>query len=138
MSVKVSNSADELLERIFQIIVEEARSRPEFAEKLINAIAHTNPISKVDQKKQKPIFDPNSFSLITEMKTEGKEGLIKRLNKIRSRQILKQLAEAQNVPIREEVFSDRNIQLAQIRQLIIEGVQKRINDRLAAASLKNR
>ena len=138
MSVKVSNSADELLERIFQIIVEEARSRPEFAEKLINAITHTNPISKVDQKKQKPNFDPNSFSLITEMKTEGKEGLMKRLNKIRSRQILKQLAEAQNVPIREEVFSDRNIQLAQIRQLIIEGVQKRINDRLAAASLKNR
>lgn len=127
--------ADEVLERLFRVVLEEARARPEFAERLISALpkAAIVKVERTQAKKKRDNFDPNAFSLVAVLEREGEKGLRQRLNPFRSKDKLRAIAEAQHIPLNEAARRSKAT-VKDIRDAIIEGVKFRIADRLAAAS----
>lgn len=129
--------ADQILAKIFEVVLEEARQRPEFAEKLVKALPHgaVAEIKKPERsRKTKAGFDPNAFSLVAVLQTEGTAGLKRRLNPIRRKQDVRALAEAQHMPVDREIFYRNNTKLQGLKDELIRATEARIADRMAAAS----
>ncbi|RIA55642.1 hypothetical protein [Dichotomicrobium thermohalophilum] len=129
--------ADQILAKIFEVVLEEARQRPEFAEKLVNALPR-GAIAEIQKparaRKAKAGFDPNAFSLVAVMQTEGMAGVKRRLNPIKRKQDLRALAEAQHMPVDRETFYSDKTKLQALKDELIRATEARIADRMAAAS----
>jgi hypothetical protein len=76
-----------------------------------------------------PPFDPYAFSVTALLKRGGREALRSRLGEIASADNLRQLAEIQHIALASGVST-----LADIREAIVEGAERRLADRRAAAS----
>ena len=128
--------AEQVLERLFAVVLEEARTNGSFAEKLVAALpsravvrietrrAKSGASRKTGTQKEQPV------SLTRLMNREGEPALREFLKKRNTKQ-LRDLVERQQIPIGIG-GSDRD--LPALRDAIVEGVKFRIADRLAAAS----
>ncbi|MCI0563726.1 MAG: hypothetical protein MN733_35070 [Nitrososphaera sp.] len=134
MSSEKIVEAAELIGRLFSVVAEEMRTRPAFAEKVINALPK-GVVVKIEMpspsKKATVKYDPNAFSLVKVLRTEGEEELRARLKKVRMKASLRQMAEAQHIDIAPAVY---NKTLADITEHIIQAAKDFIEDRMAAAS----
>jgi hypothetical protein len=74
-------------------------------------------------------FNPYLFSVIVVLAKQGRDGLMKRLQEIRSAENLRAFAEAQHVPIAPSVK-----RVDDIRKAIVAAAEQRLADRKAAAS----
>lgn len=74
-------------------------------------------------------FNPYRFSALVTLSKHGPEGLMTRLQEIKSAENLRAFAEAQHVPVEASVK-----RIDDIRKAIIAGVERRLADRKAAAS----
>jgi len=74
-------------------------------------------------------FNPFTFSVIVVLAKHGREGLLRRLQDIKSAENLRALAEAQHVPIDSKLKRPEDI-----RKAIIAAAEQRLEDRKAAAS----
>ncbi|MFP3921500.1 MAG: hypothetical protein ACLFPA_11520 [Dichotomicrobium sp.] len=132
-----STPAHQILARIFEVVLEEARHRPEFAEKLLKALP-SGAIAQIEKpqktRESKPGFDPNAFSLVAVMQTEGETGLRRRLNPLQRKQDLRALAEAQHIPVDRTLFYGSKTRLQALKDELIQATRRRIDDRIAAAS----
>lgn len=94
---------------------------------------------KMDRAKLKPVpaaleaeapaFDPFAFSVVVALTKEGPEGLSRRLQKIDSAAHLLELARAQHIAVPIEAKT-----VDALRAALVEGTEKRIAGRRAAAS----
>ncbi len=128
--------AEQLLEQLFAVVLEEARSNGSFAEKLVAALpsravvriearrARSASSRKTGAQKEEPV------SLTRLMNREGERALREFLKKRNTRQ-LRDLVERQQIPIGS---GGSEGDLAALRDAIVDGVKFRIADRLAAAS----
>jgi hypothetical protein len=129
--------ADQILSKIFEVVLEEARQRPEFAQKLVNALPRgaIAEIHKPERSRKTRVgFDPNAFSLVAVLQTEGSAGLKRRLNPIKRKQDLRSLAEAQHVPVDRDTFYNNKTKLPELKDELIRATEARLADRVAAAS----
>jgi hypothetical protein len=74
-------------------------------------------------------FNPYLFSAIVVLAKQGRDGLIKRLQEIKSAEHLRAFAEAQHVPVDAKLK-----RLDDIRKAIVAAAEQRLADRKAAAS----
>jgi hypothetical protein len=74
-------------------------------------------------------FNPYLFSAIVVLAKQGRDGLIKRLQEIKSAENLRAFAEAQHVPVDAKLK-----RLDDIRKAIVAAAEQRLADRKAAAS----
>jgi len=74
-------------------------------------------------------FNPYLFSAIVVLAKQGRDGLIKRLQEIKSADHLRAFAEAQHVPVDAKLR-----RLEDIRKAIVVAAEQRLADRKAAAS----
>jgi hypothetical protein len=74
-------------------------------------------------------FNPYLFSVIVVLAKQGRDGLMKRLQEIKSAENLRAFAEAQHVPIAPSVK-----RVDDIRKAIVAAAEQRLADRKAAAS----
>jgi hypothetical protein len=74
-------------------------------------------------------FNPYLFSAIVVLAKQGRDGLIKRLQEIKSAEHLRAFAEAQHVPVDAKLR-----RLDDIRKAIVAAAERRLADRKAAAS----
>jgi len=129
--------ADRILENLFSVILDEARKRPDFAEKLLSALPQ-GAIARIERPERttttRASFDPNSFSLVAVMQTEGETGLRRRLNPLQRKQDIRAIAEAQHIPVDRAKFYNNRTKLQSLKDELIEGTRARISDRMAAAS----
>jgi hypothetical protein len=80
-------------------------------------------------KAQAEPFNPYRFSALVVLAKQGRGGLLKRLQEIKSVENLRAFAEAQHVPVDAKVKK-----MDDIRKAIIAAVEQRLADRKAAAS----
>jgi hypothetical protein len=128
--------ADEILERLFGVILDEARRRPDFAHRLVDAL----PVSAVAriEKSARPqpakyTFNPNAFSLVAVLQTQGEDGLLRQLNPIDRKERLREIAKAQHIPLTGKA-AQRKATLGEIRAALVRGAKARLAGREAAAS----
>ncbi len=128
--------AEEILKRLFDVIIEEAAQRPDFAEKLVSVLP-TSAIARIEKpaktSRQKKAFNPDAFSLVALLQTQGEDGLKRQLNPIDRKQQLREIARAQHIPLTGTAASKRAT-LEQIRAALISGAKARLAGRQAAAS----
>jgi hypothetical protein len=74
-------------------------------------------------------FNPYLFSALVVLAKSGRDGLMKRLQEIKSAEHLRAFAEAQHVPVGRKVKRTDDI-----RKAIVAAVEQRLADRKAAAS----
>lgn len=74
-------------------------------------------------------FDPHGFSLIVTFRKGGKDALVAKLNDVNEIEKLREIAKAQHVSL-DAALTDR----AEIVAALIEGTERRIAHRQAAAS----
>jgi hypothetical protein len=121
--------ADELLAKLFEVVLDEARTNRKFAEKMVSALPKQI-VARIETKKRPPKPAEPPVSLTRLMNREGEDALqafLKRRNKPHLRDIV----ERQQIPLDLSVF-DGDVKA--IRDAIVEGVKSKIADRLAAAS----
>jgi len=122
----------ERLERLFAIFLEEARMRPELADRLIEALQGGDDDFERDLDAEQPgEREASAFSLVAILHGEGEERLRECLSIIPSREHLLVLADEQHIPLPAGIGEKP---LAEIVEAVVEGVKFRLNDRLAAAS----
>ena len=76
-----------------------------------------------------PVFDPYSFSAVAVLSKKGRDALVAALETISAAEQLHKLAVAQHLAVDPNIAS-----VADIRAAIIEGAERRIAERRAAAS----
>ena len=74
-------------------------------------------------------FDPYAFSVVVTLVKKGREALIARLSEIDNIEDLRQLANAQHLGVDPHLA-----RVDDVRQAIVNGAEKRIASRRAAAS----
>jgi len=74
-------------------------------------------------------FNPYRFSALVVLAKQGRSGLLKRLQEIKTAENLRAFAEAQHVPVDAKIK-----RVDDIRKAIATGVEQRLADRKAAAS----
>jgi hypothetical protein len=130
MTISEEMPADQLLAKLFEVVLDEARSNRTFAEKLVGALP-SQVVARIEtgrKKPSKPAEPPVSLTRL--MNREGEDALqafLKNRNKVGLRGIV----ERQQIPVDLSVF-DGDVKA--IRDAIVEGVKAKIADRLAAAS----
>ncbi|MBY0561732.1 hypothetical protein [Hyphomicrobium sp.] len=87
------------------------------------------PAEAQDRHDRAENFNPYRFSALVTLSKHGREGLMTRLQEIKSAENLRAFAEAQHVPVEASVKRTDDI-----RKAIIAGVERRLADRKAAAS----
>jgi len=140
MTEMITLRADEILTRLFGVILDEARARPEFAEQLMAALPR-EVIARVEKtaapkKKGAPRkkFNPYTFNAESVLAREGESALRTRLKSIKRREYLQLLADAQHIPVERSLFGDKNVKPDKIREAIVTGTKRRSAARFAAAS----
>ena len=140
MSSSSPHSARKELRAIFERAVRAAPGLPEPAvRRVVNrlmrqqrAIAELSGKARVAEPSGKPspesTFDPYAFGAVVTLQRLGREGLMARLAAIESAEHLRILAVAQRLPV------DVGLKEAgEIRAAIVEGAERRIAERRAAA-----
>jgi hypothetical protein len=123
--------ADQLLAKLFEVVLNEARSNRHFAEKLVGALP-SQVVARIEtgrKKASKPSAEP-PVSLTRLMNREGEDALQAFL-KVRTKAGLRGIVERQQIPVEPSVF-DGDVKA--VRDAIVQGVKSKIADRLAAAS----
>lgn len=123
-------AADQLLEALFAVVIDEVRTNKRFAQKLIEVLP-TQAVVRIETGRRtasKPAEPPVSLTRL--MNREGEEALRAFLHKRNKPQLIK-IVERQQIPLADDATSGSNERL---RDAIVEGVKFRIADRLAAAS----
>ncbi len=122
--------ADQLLESLFNAVLEEVRVNRRFAEKLIEVLPQ-HIVVRIETGRRSPA-KPNEppVSLTRLMNREGEDELRAFLKKRNKPQLLK-IAERQQIPLNGNATQGPADAL---RDAIVEGVKFKIADRLAAAS----
>lgn len=91
--------------------------------------------TKMPIPKCKLKFNPHEYSLVAVMVKEGEKILRDRLKMIKRRNLLLEMARAQHIPVDSSVFSpSKKVPLKRAVNELIDGVNRRINSRMAAAS----
>jgi hypothetical protein len=122
------------LDRLFAVLMEEARERPDFADRLLSALTdEADPDAfMMDGDEDEGGESPFAvFSCVAVLHTEGVDRLRECLSIIPNKEQLLQLAEDQHIPVSGD-FSEAP--LADVVEAVIEGTKFRLEDRLAAAS----
>ncbi|WP_045836846.1 hypothetical protein [Hyphomicrobium sp. 99] len=88
-----------------------------------------SPVETIERHDRAENFNPYRFSAMVTLAKQGRDGLMKRLQEIKSAENLRAFAEAQHVPVAPSVK-----RTDEIRKAIIAGVERRLADRKAAAS----
>lgn len=86
-------------------------------------------VATATAKAQAEPFNPYRFSALVVLAKQGRSGLLKRLQEIKSAENLRAFAEAQHVPVDAKLK-----RVDDIRKAIAAGVEQRLADRKAAAS----
>ena len=115
-----------LTKAINRMLVWEMPSETEAARPIENA-----PISSARDERHARAenFNPYIFSAIVVLAKHGRDGLLKRLQEIKSADNLRAFAEAQHVPVEPSIKRTDDI-----RRAIVAAVEQRLADRKAAAS----
>lgn len=122
------------LDRLFAILMQEARERPDFADRLLSALTdEADPDALMmengeDEREETPFA---IFSCVAVLHTEGVDRLRECLSIIPDKEQLLRLAEDQHIPVSGD-FSEAP--LADVVEAVIEGTKFRLEDRFAAAS----
>jgi hypothetical protein len=129
MTISEEMPADQLLAKLFEVVLDEARSNRNFAEKLVGALP-IQVVARIETRKRptRPAEPPVSLTRL--LNREGEDALqafLKRRNKTHMRDIV----ERQQIPVELSVF-DGDVNA--VREAIVAGVKSKIADRLAAAS----
>lgn len=122
--------ADQLLAKLFDVVLDEARSNRRFAEKLLEALPSGAVVRIPNGRKKTTKTTEPPVSLTRLLNREGEDALetfLKRRTKVHLRAII----ERQQIPVEPSVFEG---DVSLVRQAIVEGVKAKIADRLAAAS----
>jgi hypothetical protein len=132
MDVTIEMTADQILERLFAIVVEEAKERPTFAKKLLDCFP-PNLVLKSGQtpKRKRTGFNPLAFSVAGVLMKSGEEALIENL-KDKTPSQLKQIVAAQEIALDVSLLSGRP-KAERLQRAIVEWAKKRRDDREAAA-----
>jgi hypothetical protein len=118
------------LDRLFAILLEEARERPDFADRLLSALTDgPEDVFDAPEDDEEPAF--SLFSFVAVLHTEGEERLRQCLAIIPSKEQLLRLADDQHIPVTGD-FTDAP--LSAVIDAVIEGTKFRLQDRMAAAS----
>lgn len=160
MGSAVPKSAAEMMQRLFEVVLDEARTHPEFAEKLLRALPfeavariefntaeppRKTPPRKIHvvsvpeetpaapQKAGAEAFDPNAFSLIADLKSLGEPGLREKLKAFTPKQ-LQSIVEEQHLDVDDKVFKNKKRATREMIEAIIVALQARIAGRIVAAS----
>jgi hypothetical protein len=121
--------ADELLAKLFEIVLDEARTNRQFAERLVGALP-SQVVARIETRKKAPKPAEPPVSLTRLMNREGEDALQAFLKR-RTKSQMRDIVERQQIPVDLTVL-DGDVQM--IRDAIVEGVKSKIADRLAAAS----
>jgi ATP phosphoribosyltransferase regulatory subunit HisZ len=124
------NPAGLILQRIFDVIVEEARSNPGFADKLIEALADRVAAGAGAAGKKAPKLEKEVVLLTRLFNREGEEALRAFLKGEKPAK-LRELVKRQQIPVDAAALKGQGEAL---HNAIVDGVKLRIADRLAAAS----
>lgn len=131
MTMSDEMPADQLLAKLFEVVLDEARSNRHFAEKLVSALP-AQVVARIETSRRKvaakPAEPPTSLTRL--MNREGEEALQSFL-KVRNKMILRGIVERQQIPVDPAIFEG---DAKSVREAIIAGVKSKIADRLAAAS----
>ena len=87
------------------------------------------PVEAQDRHDRAENFNPYLFSALVALSKHGREGLMTRLQDIKSAENLRAFAEAQHVPVDASLKRTDDI-----RKAIVAAVERRLADRKAAAS----
>jgi hypothetical protein len=87
------------------------------------------PVETQDRHDRAENFNPYLFSALVALSKHGREGLMTRLQDIKSAENLRAFAEAQHVPVDASLKRTDDI-----RKAIVAAVERRLADRKAAAS----
>jgi hypothetical protein len=131
MTVTNELPADQLLAKLFEVVLDEARSNRSFAEKLVGALP-SEVVVRIEAGRKKPAKAATEppVSLTRLFNREGEDALQAFLKK-RTKAHLRDIVERQQIPVEQSVFDgDAGV----VRQAIVDGVKSKIADRLAAAS----
>jgi len=91
--------ADEILKRVFDILVREARTNPKLSKKLIEAFPAAL-ITKIDTRpRKKKTFDPAQYHAVNILRKHGENVLRGKLEQIRNRENLKAIARASGLTL---------------------------------------
>jgi hypothetical protein len=161
MGSSIPKSAAEILQRMFNVVLEEARTHPEFAEKLLMSLPF-DAVARIEVKAEAPpkkapakkapapalasaerpappkrpepqVFDPNAFSLLAELKILGDAGLREKLKGFTPRE-LQSMVEEQNLILDDKVFRNKKKTSRDIIEAIIAALRARIAGRIVASS----
>ena len=127
--------AHEILERLFQIVVDEAKKRPDFAEALVKALpnAVVARIEKPTATKAAPKFDPTSIPATTVLRQHGEATLRARLAEIRTKKDLMAVAKASGVQLSDKARA-KGASVADIVDGIVAGAKHYIKYTAATAA----
>ena len=121
--------ADELLAKLFEVVLDEARTNRKFAEKMVSALPRQI-VARIETKKRPPKPAEPPVSLTRLMNREGEDALQAFLKR-RTKSQMRDIVERQQIPVDLAVL-EGDVQV--IRDAIVTGVKSKIADRLAAAS----
>ncbi len=122
--------ADQLLQQLFDAVVEEARSNPAFADRLIAALAGRVAVRTEAGGKKAPKPKEEAVLLTRLFNQEGEEAVRTYLRGQKPAS-LRALVKRQHIPVEPEMLKGK---AEVLHDAIVEGVKLRIADRLAAAS----
>jgi hypothetical protein len=133
MDVAIEMTADQILERLFSIVVEEAKERPTFAKKLLDCFPPNLVLKGGQTSKRKAAgFDPFAFSVAGVLMKSGEEALIEKL-KSKTPSQLRQIAVAQEIGLDDALLAGRP-KAERLQKAIVDWAKQRLEDRNAAAS----
>lgn len=121
--------ADQLLAKLFEVVLDEARTNRQFAERLVGSLP-AQVVARIETKKRPPKPAEPPVSLARLMNREGEDALVAFLKR-RNKSQMRDIVERQQIPVDVAVL-DGDVQ--GIREAIVTGVKSKIADRLAAAS----
>jgi hypothetical protein len=121
--------ADELLAKLFEVVLDEARTNRKFAEKMVSALPKQI-VARIETKKRPPKPTEPPVSLTRLMNREGEDALQAFLKR-RTKSQMRDIVERQQIPV-DLALLEGDVQV--IRDAIVTGVKSKIADRLAAAS----
>jgi hypothetical protein len=121
--------ADELLAKLFEVVLDEARTNRKFAEKMVSALPKQI-VARIETKKRPPKPAEPPVSLTRLMNREGEDALQAFLKR-RTKSQMRDIVERQQIPV-DLALLEGDVQV--IRDAIVTGVKSKIADRLAAAS----
>ena len=121
--------ADQLLAKLFEVVLDEARTNRQFAERLVRSLP-AQVVARIETRKKPPRAPEPPVSLTRLMNREGEDALQAFLKR-RTKSQMRDIVERQQIPVELTVL-DGDVHV--IRDAIVTGVKSKIADRLAAAS----